>query len=272
MTHQIAKSGDIWEIPDSESEGEAPPGPAARPRLVDYSSSSSAPSSPELGTPIRPQGQPPSGGGSATTGLTPRVAGLGGAGPITQYTRPDGLVIPVTPVPLPTLPGRSPGAPAVPSTGGAATEHASHPSKLPGNGTFRETPCLGCVFSALAGCSTGKCENAVTGNRCVRCSDGHQCKPLPVEAGRAARALRDAREAGREDLSVRDLRITIRVLLEFAGVRPVRKGQRLEGLGPWGEHDFEEEEKEEEEEEEEEKEQENAEEEGDDAESWHGID
>lgn len=61
-------------------------------------------------------------------------------------------------------------------------------------GSKREVPYLGCVKSALAGLSRGECHNVAgsAARRCLRCSAGGSCEPLPGLAVRSALAFLEA--------------------------------------------------------------------------------
>lgn len=68
---------------------------------------------------------------------------------------------------------------------------ASRVLTLSSAGTKRAVPCLGCVKSALAGLSLGECHNVAgsSARRCLRCSAGGSCEPLPELAVRSALAF-----------------------------------------------------------------------------------
>jgi len=80
----------------------------------------------------------------------------------------------------------------------------------------RETPCLGCVRSALKGMSTGECfDTAGRGARCLRCSHGHKCEPVPEHLQLLARRLVGALVNRASKGKISNLRSAMRVMLEL---------------------------------------------------------
>jgi hypothetical protein len=70
-------------------------------------------------------------------------------------------------------------------------------------GPLRDTPCLGCVRSALAGRSNGACyDNKAGGRRCYRCSSGHNCRPVPPAAAPVCSKFIDELQSGTSSASV----------------------------------------------------------------------
>ena len=72
------------------------------------------------------------------------------------------------------------------------------PAPLATRGELHSASCLGCIDSALAGKSDGRCYGNVTGarKRCFHCAKGnHPCALVPVAERVLARALVAARVA-----------------------------------------------------------------------------
>ncbi|RYP27091.1 hypothetical protein DL768_011338 [Monosporascus sp. mg162] len=88
---------------------------------------------------------------------------------------------------------------------------ARPPRSRSARGKCRAVPCLGCLRSALAGCSTGECFDAAVGSRCWRCAFSFaNVRPFVV---RLVKVFEN--EALRRDID--RLRASIRVLLKEKG-------------------------------------------------------
>ena len=75
------------------------------------------------------------------------------------------------------------------------------------HGVERDEECVGCLRSALAGCSSGRCYDVAVGSssRCARCQrSSHACRPIPDYVKAAALKFfelhRDARASGTKDV------------------------------------------------------------------------
>ncbi|KAL7624409.1 hypothetical protein AAE478_005973 [Parahypoxylon ruwenzoriense] len=123
---------------------------------------------------------------------------------------------PVTPTGTPALSrdagGHTP-SPIMPETRSSGTSRRARPDPA----GLRDTPCMGCLRSALAGRSTGQCYDTVgNGSRCWRCASGHSCLPVPEGVTSMARNFVSARVSG-DQQAIRKYAPLVRALLEDHG-------------------------------------------------------